>query len=110
MRRNLASTAVRSDIFGSRREQRSGLANLNQRLRRRHSRRVKRRASRERANSCRTGVDKAPCGSIAIVVRFEGAALGHADVGGLLGSQAGKRGADLAEVQPGDLLVEVLGK
>jgi len=47
--------------------------------------------------------------SIAIMVRLEGAALGHADIGGLLGSQARELGTDLAEVQAGDLLIEVLG-
>src|SRR5262249_10571695 len=29
-------------------------------------------------------------GSIAVVIRFEGTVLGHADVGGLLGSQLGQ--------------------
>src|SRR5215510_14452143 len=53
---------------------------------------------------------RAPGGSIAVVIRFEGTVLGYPDVGGLLGSQLGQLGADLAEVQPGDLLVEAFGK
>src|SRR3954453_9726198 len=48
-------------------------------------------------------------GLVAIVVRLEGALDGDADVGGLLGTQRGQLRAERVEMQPGDLLVEVLG-
>src|SRR5215831_18876308 len=69
---------------------------------------------RQSPDKARTGPDRQAQtglgGSIAVVIRFEGTVLGHADVGGLLGSQLGQLGADLAEVQPGDLLVEAFGQ
>src|SRR3954453_22228859 len=47
---------------------------------------------------------------VAIVVRLVGPLDRHADVGGLLGAQLGQLRAERVEVQPGDLLVEVLGQ
>src|SRR5829696_4421209 len=49
-------------------------------------------------------------GLVAIVVGLERALDRDADVGGLLRTQLGELGAERAEVQPRDLLVEVLGQ
>ncbi len=45
-------------------------------------------------------------GLVAIVVRLVRALDGHADVGGLLRPQLGELGAERAQVEPGDLLVD----
>jgi len=42
--------------------------------------------------------------------RLEGAVDGNADVGGLLVGEGGEADAEGVEVEPGDLLVEVLGE
>src|SRR5436190_1927675 len=47
---------------------------------------------------------------VAIVIRLEGALDRHADVRGLLGAQRRQLRAERVEVQPRDLLVEVLGQ
>src|SRR5215831_4887045 len=109
MRRNLASTAVRSDMLRSGASKGAAWPTLTKRGNAVIPRRTC-RASRKRPGKLSAGAGKAPRRSIAIVVRFEGTALGDADVEGLLGSQAGKLGADLAQVQPGDLFIEVLGE
>ena len=49
-------------------------------------------------------------GSVAVVLRLVRAGDVDADVLGLLLGQRGQLGADRVEVQPGDLLVEVLGQ
>src|SRR3954468_21719725 len=46
--------------------------------------------------------------SVAVVVRLERAVLADADIGRLVGAQLRQLGADLVEVEPRDLLVEVL--
>jgi hypothetical protein len=47
--------------------------------------------------------------SVAVMLRFEGPLLRHADIGRLLGPELGELGADFVEVEPGNLLVEVFG-
>src|SRR4051794_12741154 len=49
-------------------------------------------------------------GLVAVVVGLEGPLDRDADVGGLLGAQLGEVHAERVEVQPRDLLVEVLGQ
>src|SRR3954469_25264211 len=46
--------------------------------------------------------------SVAVLLGLERAGLGHADIAGLLRAELGQLGADLLEVQGGDLLVQVL--
>src|SRR5579884_2650523 len=47
---------------------------------------------------------------VPVVVRLVWPLDGHADVGGLLGTQLRELHAERVEVQPSDLLVEVLGQ
>ena len=47
--------------------------------------------------------------SVAVTLTLEGPLWLHADVLSLLGQQHGQLGAELFQVQTGDLLVEVLG-
>src|SRR5215210_2723742 len=47
---------------------------------------------------------------VAVMVGLVGPLDREAEVGGLLGAQLGELGAERVEVQPGDLLVEVLGQ
>ncbi len=42
--------------------------------------------------------------------RFVGAVLIHADIIGLLFAEAGKFGADLVQMQAGDLFIQALGQ
>ena len=48
--------------------------------------------------------------TLPVVRRLEGSGDGHVDVGGLVGRELGELGAELGQVQRGDLLVEVLGQ
>ena len=47
--------------------------------------------------------------SVPVVIAFERTSLRHADVGRLLVAELGKLHTDLVEMQPRDLLVELLG-
>src|SRR5690606_40776908 len=48
--------------------------------------------------------------SVAVMVRLERALLGNAEILGLLRAQPGQLGADLRQMQAGDLFVEMLGQ
>src|ERR1044071_2086100 len=56
-----------------------------------------------------SGAPAGPTRSIAIMIGLERTFRSHADVGGLLLAQLGQFDAELVEVKPGNLLVEMLG-
>ena len=47
---------------------------------------------------------------VAVMIRFERSVHGYADVSRLIGAQLGELGAQVVQVQPGHLLIQVLGQ